>query len=507
MVHRIIKVGHGGDVPNGLGVWPLIRAKPPAVGGKYVLGVGDLSIQYIPGLYEGADALLGFYADDVTVEAPWGPVHLHATPKSTTSPLTVGFPYTAVFNATWANKGQIVCGGKNLRMSGLEISGSVGPQGNNAAVRLNWPSDLIATDCYWHDNQEGILTGDNPNGHLWFENCRFSRNGAGQSGQAHNLYIGQYLVSVMKNCQSWDAISGHDYKSRARLNILIGNHLIDTDIANSASYQMDISGGLLLAVGNFLRKGHGAANRGRMIYYYTNWNPQGPHGAWILGNSLKADVRYAGNFIAVSDAATHPPTAATVPISGGKFDGNVFLHHDPAELPVEYSSTLWYGSNKKDLEIPASAAANIVVGVNRRGVIGQVPDGFMNVDMSGIQDVYGVPIAQWLAYCASPEFTTDMIPSLKQMMTGAISLWATEKDFDAAMTAFFVAQGAASADLQGEFETLKAKMSALQALQGDASAIPSWAALRDEVTAEFKVASGKLDALDALAPPVAPPTV
>lgn len=76
-------------------------------------------------------------------------------------------------------------------------------------------------------------------------------------------------------------------------------------------------------------------------------------------------------------------------------------------------------------------------------------------------------------------------------------------DFSAKMTAFFDRQDAAVADLQGDVDNLTAQIAALQASAGTVT--PEDQAALDAIQARAQTVSDKLDALDALTPPKAPP--
>jgi hypothetical protein len=75
-------------------------------------------------------------------------------------------------------------------------------------------------------------------------------------------------------------------------------------------------------------------------------------------------------------------------------------------------------------------------------------------------------------------------------------------DFNAAITAFFDRQDAAITDLQGDVKNLSDQIVALQNTQGVITAEDQ--ALLDGIQARAKTVSDKLDALDALTPPVVP---
>lgn len=78
-------------------------------------------------------------------------------------------------------------------------------------------------------------------------------------------------------------------------------------------------------------------------------------------------------------------------------------------------------------------------------------------------------------------------------------------DFAAKMTAFTDRQDAAVADLQGDVKSLEDQIAALQATAG--AITPEDQALLDVIQARASTVADKLDALDALTPPVVPPTV
>ena len=44
-------------------------------------------------------------------------------------------------------------------------------------------------DCYFHHNENGILTGRDPESDIVVEHSEFAHNGVGD-GYTHNLYIG-----------------------------------------------------------------------------------------------------------------------------------------------------------------------------------------------------------------------------------------------------------------------------------------------------------------------------
>lgn len=84
------------------------------------------------------------------------------------------------------------------------------------------------------------------------------------------------------------------------------------------------------------------------------------------------------------------------------------------------------------------------------------------------------------------------------------NLMSAISDFAAKVTAFFDRQDKAVSDLQGDVDNLQKQIAALQTSQG--SITPEDQALLDGIQARAQTVADKLDALDALTPPVVPPT-
>lgn len=91
---------------------------------------------------------------------------------------------------------------------------------------------------------------------------------------------------------------------------------------------------------------------------------------------------------------------------------------------------------------------------------------------------------------------------LADLQTGQGSIMTAISDFSDKMAAFFTRQDTAMADLQGDVDNLQKQIAALNNSSGTITAADQ--ALLDAIVAKAQVVSDKLDALDALTPPVAP---
>ena len=151
--------------------------------------------------------------------------------------------------------------GKNTRITNVEFSGAKVYSKNGAAIRLEG-RDFYMSDCYVHDNENGILTNNSKDGEVVIENCEFSRNGFGR-GKTHNIYIGRVKKFTFKNSISKDAYIGHPVKTRARINYILYNRIFE----GKSSYAVDISnGGQALILGNQIFQGPETENWSMVAY-------------------------------------------------------------------------------------------------------------------------------------------------------------------------------------------------------------------------------------------------
>jgi len=152
-------------------------------------------------------------------------------------------------------KGIWVVKGNNTRVINIEFSGARVSDRNGSAIRLEG-DNLYIERCFFHDNENGLLTGNKKRGEVYITNSEFSSNGYGD-GRSHNIYVGRIERFVIKDSLSKDAKIGHAIKSRARENYIMYNRLFES----SSSYAIDISnGGEALVIGNQVYQGEETDN-------------------------------------------------------------------------------------------------------------------------------------------------------------------------------------------------------------------------------------------------------
>ncbi len=114
----------------------------------------------------------------------------------------------------------------------FEFSGAKGPSGNDAGIRYQG-GNLVVTNSYFHDNQNGILANPVANGTITIDNSEFSHNGVGD-GYTHNLYVGAIAKLTMeKDLPGFDnavivAVSGYGQEDDVRRSQAAGfnHHLV-----------------------------------------------------------------------------------------------------------------------------------------------------------------------------------------------------------------------------------------------------------------------------------------
>ena len=92
--------------------------------------------------------------------------------------------------ATW------VIAGNDTVIEYIEFTGAAVPDKNGAGIRQEG-ANLTVRNSYFHDNENGILAGNNPNSTILIEFSEFASNGAGD-GQSHNLYINHVAKLVFQ---------------------------------------------------------------------------------------------------------------------------------------------------------------------------------------------------------------------------------------------------------------------------------------------------------------------
>jgi hypothetical protein len=154
---------------------------------------------------------------------------------------------------------------------------------NGAGIRLEG-KNLTVRSCYFHNNQEGILAGDNPESDVVVEYTEFGYNGAGD-GYSHNIYINHLRSLLFQYNYVHHSFYGHEVKSRAYKNVILYNRITNED--GSASYEIDLpNGGQALVMGNIIQQSKFSDNNTIISYGREGLTNPGPHNFYFLHNTV-----------------------------------------------------------------------------------------------------------------------------------------------------------------------------------------------------------------------------
>ena len=232
-------------------------------------------------------------------------------------------------------KGIWVIKGKNVTVENIEFSNASVSDRNGAGIRHEGEG-LTVRNCYFRNNENGILTNANPESKVVIENSEFSGNGDG-SGQTHNMYIGKIKSFTLRGSYSHHARVGHNVKSRALTNYILYNRVMD-EATGTASYAIDLpSGGISYVIGNLIQQGPLAENSG-IVSYGAEKTTNPVNELYMINNTIVNDLD-KGTFLYIN------PATQKVKVMNNIFAG-------PGKLPEGDGISSNLHLNKSDLADP-----------------------------------------------------------------------------------------------------------------------------------------------------------
>lgn len=310
--------------PEVLRVGPGMPYLTPSVAARFAKN-GDV-IEIIAGTYPGDVA--SWTQNDLTIRGIYGRARMIA-------------------NGNHAEgKGIWVIKGNNVTVENIEFAGASVPDHNGAGIRFEG-ANLIIRGCYFHDNENGILTGKNAVSAILIENSEFADNGFGD-GYTHNIYIGEINRLTVQFCYIHGAKSGHNVKSRAKVNHILYNRIMD-EREGTSSYAIDISnGGSAYLLGNVIQQGALSEN-----YHIISY------GAEAL--SYPVNKLYVVNNTIINDRG----------------DGGVFVRVAPGAAPAKLINNIFYGPGTI-VNGPAMKTANLIIRKEQNPAANGRSPGFIN---------------------------------------------------------------------------------------------------------------------------------
>jgi hypothetical protein len=198
-------------------------------------------------------------------------------------------------------KGLFDVRGNNVRIENFEFSGARVPDENGVGIRGEG-ANLAVCNNYFHDNEEGILA--DIYGTMIVEYSIFTRNGIGD-GHTHNIYVNDGGSSagstfIFRYNDSNHANIGHLVKSRAKVNYILFNRLMDEQNGTS-SYNIDLpNGGTAYIIGNTMQQGPETDNWAMVAWGAEGLSSGRTHALYVVNNTLVND-RGSGVFVDVAN--------------------------------------------------------------------------------------------------------------------------------------------------------------------------------------------------------------
>lgn len=199
-----------------------------------------------------------------------------------------------------------VIAGNDTTIENVELSGCRVPDANGAGIRQEG-ANLTVRHAYFHDNENGILSGARAGSTITIEYSEFAHNGAGD-GYSHNLYIGHVDRLVFRHNWSHGAVVGHLLKSRAAVNIIEYNRLTG-ETGGSESYEINLpNGGLSYVIGNLVQQPATSQN-GALLDYLSEGPGATPDDRLFVVNNTFVNARANGTFLQIGAGTTTPIVA------------------------------------------------------------------------------------------------------------------------------------------------------------------------------------------------------
>ncbi|EGV28491.1 hypothetical protein ThidrDRAFT_3719 [Thiorhodococcus drewsii AZ1] len=167
----------------------------------------------------------------------------------------VGHGEVVLERAAAKDKGLMLIRGNGVEVRNLECRHVSVRDGNGACIRLEG-TGLLLDHVYFHDSQQGLLTGGKP-GLVHIRNSRFER--LGKAGRAHAIYMGGGRLLIENSLFLASKDQGHEIKTRASATTIARS--VIASLTGNDSRLIDASnGGTLLIENSLLEQGPQTVN-------------------------------------------------------------------------------------------------------------------------------------------------------------------------------------------------------------------------------------------------------
>ena len=192
-----------------------------------------------------------------------------------------------------SGKAIFIITGTGTTVENLEFKNSRNVTDKNAAGIRQEAANLTVRNCYFHDNDDGILCNAITGSAILVETSEFYHNGYGDGG-SHNIYCNVVDSLTVRYCWSHGAVAGHEIKTRAKVNKILYNRIGNE--GGTGSYEIDVpNGGTTYIIGNQIEQSSTAANP-TIISYGAEGTTNPDQHLYVVNNTI-VNNRTSGTFV------------------------------------------------------------------------------------------------------------------------------------------------------------------------------------------------------------------
>jgi hypothetical protein len=186
----------------------------------------------------------------------------------------------------------------DVRIENIGFMGARVADRNGAGIRFE-RGRLTVSRCVFFDNENGILAGNVADAELIVEDSEFGHAPAG-TPLPHLIYVGRIGSFTLTGSHVWGGQMGHLVKSRARVNQVRYNRLVDGQ-GGQAAYELEFpNGGLAYVVGNVIGQNSDTSNSA-LVSFGAEGTDAREQGLFMVNNTLISEGSKPGIFVRVHD--------------------------------------------------------------------------------------------------------------------------------------------------------------------------------------------------------------
>jgi len=225
-------------------------------------------------------------------------------------------------------KGTLVIKGNNNEIKNIECSHVSVKDNNGACVRFEG-TNIKLTQVYFHDSEQGFLSGKN-SGIVVIDNSRFER--LGMAGQAHGIYVGSGELYIKDSTFLSSKDEGHEIKSRAKKTVI--HKAIVASLDGRDSRLVDVpNGGVLEITNSVFQQGNNTSNW-NLIGYGLEGIKHNKNEIKIINNTFFLDRKNGNKLFHIRNQSIKTVISDNTIIgklSGNKFDDSNQLYKSSKE--------------------------------------------------------------------------------------------------------------------------------------------------------------------------------